>query len=161
MGNILPDPDTTDPVTEAEAAIRSYARWHIAPSKTDDVFTFRCEGGQAIVLPTLYLTAVTSVVVGGVTITDFDWYPHGVLWRSWWPVGVAVVTFTHGFDAADVGDLFNVIQALAARGANPGPYTRVGMVMIATDPKSGAPLGGALSAAEMAVVDRYRLAPMA
>lgn len=156
MGELLPT--TTDPVAEAEAAVRSYARWHICPSKPD-AYTFRCEGGQAIVLPTLHLTDVASVVIGGVPITDFDWYANGVLWRSWWPEGVCQVTFTHGYDQGDIGDLYNVIEALAARGVNPGPYTRVGMVMIATDPKSGAPLGGALSAAEMAVVDRYRLVP--
>ncbi|QBP29672.1 head-to-tail adaptor [Mycobacterium phage Typha] len=87
----------------AEAAVRDYCGWHLAPSRT---VTERVPLGERglIVLKTMHLTAVTSVVVNGEELDpeDYDWEACGVITRtrpSWpnSPRPKATVTFTHGY----------------------------------------------------------------
>lgn len=138
-------------VSSAVGAVRSYCRWHIAPSVT---VTKRVDGtGAAILLPTLYLTAVTSVVdLDGspLTLTDLDWRENGVLVSS--ARGTYDVTFTHGYETWP-SEVRRVILAAASRarmGAaktqGAGPFS-VSLDVAADD----------WSAAERAVLDRYRL----
>lgn len=157
MPELLPTGDR-DPVAEAEAAVRAYAQWHIAPNR-DDTDSFRSHGGPVLLLKSLHVTDVVSVTIDGTAITDYQWFENGVLRReAGWPCGKVEVEFKHGYSVTDIGDLYGVIHALAARGGSTGAYVQVGQVRVATD-KSGAPLGGALSASEKAVLDRYRLPP--
>lgn len=147
-----------DPVAEAEAEVRAYAGWHIAPNRAD-TDSFRSYGGPVLLLKSLHVTAVASVTIDGTAIADYQWYENGVLRReAGWPCGKVEVEFTHGYDVVAIGDLYGVITALAARGGSTGAYVQVGQVRVAVD-SSGAPLGGTLSASERAVLDRYLLPP--
>lgn len=160
MPELLPDGGTPDPVADAEAAVRAYCGWHIAPNR-EDTDTFRSHGGPVLLLKSLHVTAVASVTIGGAAIdaASYEWYPNGVLRRAaGWPVGKVEVTFTHGYDVEDIADLYRIVRTLAARGGTAGGYVQVGAVRVATD-ASGAPLGGALSSSDMATLDRYLLPP--
>lgn len=86
------------------AAVTDFCGWHIAPSIT--VTNLRCwfGGGGVILLPSKYVTAVSSVTVDGnalVADTDYFWdSPQSYLRRclNFWPHDKwADVTFTHGY----------------------------------------------------------------
>lgn len=148
-------PTSDDLLVEAEAAIRDYCGWHIAPVRTDTV-TLTSLGGYALTLPSLKVRAVASITVNGSTIDGWTWREDGVLFRrSRWPRGTVVVTFTHGFDA--VPALNPIIRDVAARAVATGPYVQVGQVRIGADHATGLPVGGKLTTSELAVVDKYRL----
>ena len=88
-----------------EAAVRSAARWHIAPSVTETLL-LDCDGGTRLVLPSLYVTAISEVrdvsCETPVVITDYRWSSKGILSRrcGWWPCGLATVEvdLTHGYE---------------------------------------------------------------
>lgn len=140
-----------DAVSAAVAAVRSYCRWHVAPSVTE---TRRVEGtGAALLLPTLHLTDVAGVVdLDGspLTIDGLDWRENGIVVSS--ARGVYDVTFTHGHDEWPV-EVKRVILALASRtrmgaakSSGAGPFS-VSLDAAADD----------FSSAERAVLDRYRV----
>lgn len=153
-----------DRLSQAEALVRSYCRWHIAPSRTATL-TLPAGEGVALILPTLMLTAVASVTVDGTALTtdEFTWTEAGVLKRATnirWGSGSVVVAFTHGYDAAPA-DVTAVVQAVAQRAVdNPGsrPRSQVGP-FADTYSQSGfnqAPAMGLLDA-EKAILDAYRI----
>lgn len=148
-----PTPD--DLLVEAEAAVRAYCGWHITPVRTDTV-TVWSDGGPVLLLPSLKVQSVASVTRNGTDIGDWDVRENGVLYRRWWwPLGAIVVTFTHGYDSAP--ELNPIIRDVAERAAASGPYTQVGQVRVGADHVTGLPVGGKLTSAELAVIDRYRL----
>lgn len=148
-------PSPTDQLAEAEAAVRAYAGWHIAPVRTDTI-KLPVNGGPIIVLPTRMLRSVASVTINGQTIDRWTWREYGTLFRwRWWPPGDAVVTFTHGYD--DVPDLHGVIRDVAARAVGTGPFVQVGQVRVGTDKATGMPLGATLTEDEKAAIEPYRL----
>ncbi|HET8768683.1 MAG TPA: hypothetical protein VFM86_15260 [Pedococcus sp.] len=117
----LTDYQSGDPQTliyQATALVRSYCGWHVSPSATDTV-TVMGSGRPSILLPSLYVTAVSAVTEDGVTLTgsDFVWDASGIVGRvgvPWTTPDKAVtVTFTHGYDQA--GDFAAVILAVASR----------------------------------------------
>jgi hypothetical protein len=101
----------------AGEVIRDYCGWHIAPS-ISDVYEKLAIGSQGIImLPSGYVTEVTSVTItspAGDTVldpaTDYVWYRQGFieavspLWRYGYgaPYGsspaLATVEMTHGYD---------------------------------------------------------------
>lgn len=115
---------------QAEALVREFCGWHIAPSRTGVTHTVRTYGGRDIFLPSMYVTAVSSVTEAGTTLTvddDYTWLaPSGVIRRvGYWARDEEVaVTFTHGYPfppAAVVG----IVQSVAQRAVdNPGSLVR-------------------------------------
>jgi hypothetical protein len=106
-------------VLSACEAIRREAGWHIAPSVTETL-TLDSEGGPLLVLPTLYLTAVTEVrdMTGSEpqVLTGWRLSRKGLLSGCWFPAGFSAVEVdvTHGYDACPP-ELFPVIADWTAR----------------------------------------------
>lgn len=120
-----------DRLLQAEQAVRDYCGWHIAPSRTQTV-TLRGTASPNLMLPSLYVTAVTSVTVDGapqVEGVDYDVHREGYLSRrgwGWWTGESIVVVFTHGYDGAAVPpSVTAAVQALAQNAiGNPAALTR-------------------------------------
>lgn len=125
-----------DRLDQAEGLVRSYCRWHIAPSRSGVVYT-TTQPTTSIILPSLHVTAITSVVDSdgnAYAATDYTFTEAGILirgffddfqWcREWWPRGT-VVTFTHGYDVPPP-EVTAVVQAIAQRAVdNPGSRTQL------------------------------------
>lgn len=121
-------PTEADRLLQAEALVRGYCGWHIAPSREDVEVTFKdVSYGDALLLPSLHVTAVESITEDGtelVDVTDFNWSEGGVLTRYYWRTAPVVVTFTHGY-AAPPAEVTAVVQAIAQRAvSNPGSLVR-------------------------------------
>lgn len=165
-----------DATARAEAEVRAYCGWHVAPARTDTL-TLDGPGSLALLLPSLHVTAVTSVTEDGtlVAATDYQWSESGVVRRtahatSWSPWGAPrwtdalrglVITFTHGYTTWPL-DVLSVVERLAARAveASSGSMllTQVGGVSYATD-DDGLPVTAALTRVDRAVLDRHKLPP--
>lgn len=153
-----------DRLAQAEALVRSYCGWHIAPPRTEDV-SVNASYATTLTLPTLRLTAVSAVTEDGEAVTDdFDWTAAGILTRAWcrWSTAPVVVSLTHGYDEPPP-EVTAVVQAVAQRAVdNPGSrprdqvgpfaesYSQVGL--------NQAP-AMALLDAEKEILDRYRIPP--
>lgn len=94
------DADRVDFVT---AQVRGYCGWHISPSVTQTV-TLDSDGGKLLTLPSLHVTAVTSITIGGtaVDMATVKWSANGLVQIadcSYFAYGYrnVVVTFTHGW----------------------------------------------------------------
>lgn len=157
-------PSEADRLMQAEALVRSYCGWHIAPSRADEVAVLPATLGQVALLPSLHVTDVSSITEDGVPVdeTDYTWAPNGVLIRSWgWNASVAV-TFTHGYSAVPA-EVTAVVQAIAQRAVdNPSSLVRVQKGPFAdtysqTGFNQSLPL--ALLDAEKEILDHYRLPP--
>lgn len=100
------------------AAIRDYCGWHIAPSKTD-VVTLDHLGHRVLQVPSLHVTAVTSVVdADDKPISDYEWSQNGSLRRvPGWPKGYRSVTvsFTHGFTSTPPSIVAVLVDMIADR----------------------------------------------
>lgn len=160
-----------DATARAEAEVRAYCGWHIAPQR-EDTLTLDGPGGPLLVLPSLHVVSVASVAENGTEVDPegYAWSAAGVVRRtssslSWSSTGGwtdtyrgIVVTLTHGY--ADMPlDVQSVIDRLAARSVDdPSQYSQVGSVAYATG-ADGLPASGSLTALDRAVLDRYRLPP--
>lgn len=111
---------------QAEAVVRSWCGWHIAPERTETVL-LDTTASPYLMLPTLRLVAVTAVTLDGDTVdlSTVEWSESGYLRRHWgttpvsprtWNAGPrrVAVTFTHGFEVPPPG-VTGVVQALAKR----------------------------------------------
>ena len=104
MASLVDLPVGYDPaaVAAAEAMVRSYCGWHIAPSETHTV-TLDGKGGSTLFLPSLHVTAITSITVDGTLLaaTGYEWSETGQVNRKYgaWPrkLRSIVVVFTHGY----------------------------------------------------------------
>jgi hypothetical protein len=155
-----------DRLLQAEALVRSYCRWHIAPARTETL-TLPAGEGVALLLPSLMVTAVASVTVDGTALTadEYTWTEAGVLKHSTnirWGSGTVVVEFTHGYAEAPP-DVTAIVQSVAQRAVdNPGSLVRkqvgpFGDTYSQTGFNQSLPL--ALLDAEKDVLAAYRLAP--
>lgn len=155
-----------DRLLQAEALVRSYCGWHIAPSRADVVETLRGYGAQPLLLRSLQVTAVASVVDDGTTLVltdDYIWQPNGVITRAgYWGTGDVVVTYTHGYETVPA-EVTAVVQAVAQRAvSNPGSLVRTQKGPFAdtysqTGVNQSLPI--ALLDAEKDVLDHYRIPP--
>jgi len=155
-----------DRLDQAEAMVRGYCGWHIAPSRGGSSETFDAIAGNVLLLKSLHVTAVASVTENGTAVdpADYSWTEAGVLTRRcWsWATGPIVVTYTHGHPDVP-SEVAGVVRAVAQRafdnpGSRPraqaGPfadsYSQVGF--------NQAP-ALALLDAEKEILDRYKLPP--
>jgi hypothetical protein len=150
---------------QAEALVRSYCGWHIAPSRADVEETLAGSGASPLFLRSLYVTAIASVVDDGTALAvtdDYLWKANGEIRRAgYWGTGDVVVTYTHGY-AEPPAEVTAVVQAIAQRAVqNPGSIVRqqVGQVSD-TYSQSGfnQSLPMALLDAEKEILDAYRIA---
>lgn len=147
-------------IDAACGAVRAYCEWHIAPSVLETV-TVDGSGGPVQFLPTLHLTNVQDVTSDGTTVDSPEWSQAGMLrrsggalWSSKWR-GVTA-TIEHGYITCPE-ELVGVVASLASSGmvgrpaqAQAGPYR-----LLATEAQQAG--ASALSPAQQAVLDRYRI----
>ncbi|MFD7157955.1 hypothetical protein ACXJJ3_08740 [Kribbella sp. WER1] len=161
-----------DATARAEAEVRAYCGWHIAPQR-EDTLTLDGPGGPLLVLPSLHVVSVASVAENGTELDPegYAWSAAGVLRRtssatSWhgWNCGWTddfrglVVTLTHGYESMPL-DVQTVIDRLASRSVDdPSQYSQVGQVAYATG-ADGLPVSGSLTALDRLVLDRYKIPP--
>lgn len=157
-------PTDADRLDQAEALVRSYCGWHIAPSR-DATETLRGIGSSPLMLRSLYVTAVDSIVDDGTTLIlsdDYAWSPNGVILRAgYWGTGDVVVSYTHGYDDPPA-EVTAVVQAIAQRAVdNPRSLTRLQIGPFSESYSatgSNQATGIALLDSERAVLDAYRIA---
>lgn len=153
------DDDAADlALSLATEVIRLRLGWAVE-QVVDDVITLDGAGTSILLLPTLHLTAVSSVVEDGVTLVaddDYEWSASGILER----VGCAawkrkrrgvVVTCTHGYVDLPEALVDVVLAAAGRRYGNPGGVTSetVGPFTVS--------YGMDLLPDEQQVIDFYRL----
>lgn len=111
---------------QAEATVRAYCGWHIAPVRTEDV-VLDATDSPVLMLPTLRLLDVAAITVDGEVVdpATVQWSATGYLRRHWtagldcprtWgnaPRSVTI-TITHGWATPPPG-VTGVVRALAAR----------------------------------------------
>lgn len=159
--------DSDAALVAAEAAVRSYCGWHVAPSKAETV-TVRGEGEPALLVPSLHVTGVTEVRVDGKVVDDVSWYAHGALYSQrgygrW--CGRVEVDMTHGYEAnSPAGEVLrSTILAVAARAiASPSGVVRsqVGQISETYSQTGSNQAGGVvLLDNEKAALDPYLLPP--
>lgn len=134
--------ETGDPeffVTAAEAEVRKFCGWHIAPSVTVTDGRYPVGERGLVILPSLHVTAVSSVTVDGRVLdpSEYDWEPCGFISRrcpSWPRDPYVKVSFTHGYEACPANVAAVVFElassaielpATAARDVTAGPFRLV------------------------------------
>lgn len=155
------DPRVEPALAGVSAAVRRVCGWHVAPSETVTE-TYDGPGGTLLELPTLHMTDVASLTIGGTLIdpSEYEWSKIGFIRsRHFWTERYRTieVTYTHGYELEDAADLVELTKSLAARHlSSPMGATReqAGMVSIAWGSGAGSitPLEN-----ERAVLDYYRL----
>jgi hypothetical protein len=153
-------PPEEDRLLQAEALVRSYCGWHIAPSRTD-TYTPAGTGPGIILLPSLYVTAVSVTRNGVVQLEDVDFTRYGLaVTLSYWGSDDLVIEFDHGYETPPA-DVTAVVQAIAQRAVdNPSSLVREQVGPFAytystTGTNQSLPI--ALTDAERAVLAPYRI----
>lgn len=99
----------------AEAAVRRFCRWHVAPV-VEQTFTVDGSGGSVLVLPTLRLVDVLAVSNDGtaVDVDSLEWSHDGYM-RGLWSRKLrgVQVTVRHGF--AEAPDVVEIVCDAARR----------------------------------------------
>jgi len=106
---------------QAEAEVRAYCGWHIAPSR-EETLTLDGPGSCTLLLPSLHVTAISKIVENGdeLTTDDYVWSASGLVerittGRSWTAMPRSIeVTLTHGWTTPPP-DVSAVVQAFATR----------------------------------------------
>lgn len=112
-------------VLRASAVVRDHCGWHIT-KQTDHEFVIDGPGTRTLFLPTLELTAVTSITENGtaVPVTDVDWSRAGMIQRRscrCWTDRLSGITVvgTHGLETPPEGVAAVVLSLAAKAYANP------------------------------------------
>jgi len=106
----------------ASAVIRRYCD-QVLSVVTNDVVTLPPVRGSTLILPERPVTAVSSVLVNGSSVTDFWFTAAGILHRGTvtgtigesWVYG-ATITYTHGY--AETTDEFHAIKTVCMEAAS-------------------------------------------
>ena len=164
--SLLPEPGASQEqldIAAAEAAVRAYCGWHVAPVITEDL-VLDGSGTSTLFLRTLRLLDVTAAEVSGTVldVTGLEWSEAGYL-RSpgKWPdrLRSVKVTISHGFD--DVPAVAAIVRAIAARAsASPTGVVReqAGAVSIGFSLTAPGVSGGVvLMDHERRMLDKYRI----
>lgn len=150
-------------IQSAQASIRRFCGWHVAPSVTEEL-RLDSYGGRVLHLPSKHVTAIGSITVDGVDVLDrCDWSTAGTvqLRSGCWPdrPGAVVVNLTHGWEADDVPEVAAMILAIGKRAR-----TQTGVASQSVNGASvsyltagGAPLSVPLLGIEKEALAPYRL----
>lgn len=152
------DPQTI--IAQAQATVRSYCGWHVAPSLTETIL-LDGKGSRHLWLPSLHVTDVDLITNEGVEVAadEYDWSADGyveLVYAAWWSLRPrqVEVTFTHGFDDIPA-DLIGVAAAIATRrSSSPSGIRREQAGALSLDYGTSD-----LLADEKATLDRYKLPP--
>ena len=153
--------DSDAALVAAEAAVRSYCGWHVAPPKAETV-TVWGDGADVALVPSLHVTEVSEVRVDGKAVDGYTWRAHGTF-HGRRLCGRVEVDMTHGFAAdSPAGEVLrSTILAVAARAkASPSGVVRaqVGQVSETYSQTGSNQAGGvALLDSEKAALAPYRL----
>lgn len=146
-------------IATACGTVRAYCGWHVAPQAFEMV-TVDGSGGTVQFLPTLHLTELRSITNDGVAVESPEWSTAGMVrgarWTSKWRGVVADIT--HGYDMCP-DEILGVVASLASAGMAGMPQNmQAGPFGMNSSPyqQAGA---SALSPAQRAVLDRYKLPP--
>lgn len=155
------DEVTSDQI--ADAIIRNYCGWHIAPV-VEETLILDGSGSRRLALPSLRVVGVSSLSVNGAAVTDYSWsqdgwltLPHG----SFFPAEdrAVVVTLEHGYSYAP--ELLQVRRGITARTAmSPAGNVvsqRAGSQSVTFGSVGGEVLGAALLNQEKELLAKYRL----
>lgn len=162
QGRLVDDDRTDMLLTAALAAARRYCGWHVTPERSDTL-TVDGSGKTLLMLPTMRLTAVTSVTENGVELdlATIGWAVRGVMWktsnlnRMWCPHTDGVTAaVTHGFD--DVPDFNMAVITAVDRGSFGAAREVIGPFQYSVSEGTNS----AFSPQEKAVLDLYRLEPV-
>lgn len=154
---------TTDDLAAAEAIVRKYCGWHVAPVIIEDL-VLDGTGTGSLFIKSLRVVGIHSAEVDG-TVLDpetLEWSEAGYVRTSGvWPDKLRAVKLTveHGFD--EVPDVVSVIRSIAARAsASPTGVVReqagavsIGFSMVAP----GVSGGVVLMDHERRMLDKYRI----
>lgn len=159
----------------ASGVVRSYCGWAISQESNVSV-TLDCDGGFFVFLPSLYVTAVASVVINGTDdsgaayptplATDWDWRTDGRL--TWlrdvygWPSGGQRLTVTYSGGYATIPDevqavTMSVAERLSQSSVIQSQLANVGGIQTNTTYAQAVTAGTGLTDAEKAVLSRHRL----
>lgn len=150
-------------LTAAEAAVRAYCNWHVAPVIIEDL-VLDGSGTSTLFLRTLRLKSVMAAEVNG-TVLDpatLEWSEDGFIRaRGVWPdrLRSVKVTIEHGFDSAP--DVAQIVMDVAGRADASQSYVvreQAGAVGISASMVAPGVAGGVvLMDHERKMLDRYRL----
>lgn len=152
-----------DYLAAAEAAVRAYCGWHIAPIITEDL-VLDGSGTRTLFVKTMRLLDVTAGTSDGVVLDPLtlEWSESGfVRSTSVWPDKLRSVRLSvmHGFEV--VPDVAEIVQAMAARAASaPSGVVReqAGAVSVSNSLTAPGVSGGVvLMDHERKQLDRYRI----
>jgi hypothetical protein len=155
--------DPAQDLAAAEAAVRKYCGWHIAPVITQDL-VLDGSGTASLFIKSLRVVDITAAECDGVTLdpATLEWSEAGFVRASCrWPDKLRAVKLTvrHGFDEAP--DVVAIVRAIAARAsASPTGVVReqagaVSLSMSLTAP--GVSGGVVLMDHERRMLDNYRI----
>lgn len=150
-----------NPVQAAQAAIRAFCGWHVAPV-LKETLVLDGTGTDTLLLPTMRIVNLLSVKVNGRNVTDqVRWSEAGMLENVWFPkqFRAVEVTLQHGFDPTALTDVAGVIERAAKRFAT-DPTIRSQSVGGASVTYGGTASGGLshlLTLDEQAALAPYRL----
>lgn len=158
QGRLADDDRTGLLLAAALAAARRYCGWHVTPSRSDTI-TVDGNGRGLILLPTLHMTALTSLTVDGVDIdlSTVSWATRGVIVRNtaFTPklAGITAV-ITHGYDEAPDWEL--AVLSAVDRSSFGAAREVIGPFQYSVSEGTNS----AFSPQEKAVLDLYRLEPV-
>jgi len=128
---VEPIPGLNPEAVEAAADdVRTLCGWHIAPS-VEEVLTVDGPGGRVLILPTLWVTAITAIVDDGVTLpatNAYTWGVSGVVRRidgGFWSTKqrAIAVSLSHGYPACPPAVRREVARVAAAPAGGPVALT--------------------------------------
>ena len=158
-------PPGVDPaeLAKAEAAVRAYCGWHVAPVVTETL-VLDGNGATRIVLPSLRVVSVDAVVVDGVTVTDPEWFASGILCGRFSERPRSVeVTLAHGYESLPV-ELESVLLDMASgdtSGEAPIASKKLGDFQVNYATSADSSSGASVAASARTILDRYRLPVLA
>jgi len=153
-----------DDLAAAEAAVRKYCGWHIAPVITEEL-VLDGTGTSSLFIKSLRVVDITAAECDGVTLdpATLEWSEAGFIRTvGRWPDKLRAVKLTvkHGFDEAP--DVAATIRSIAARAsASPGGIVReqIGARSISLSMVAPGVSGGVvLMDHERRMLDKYRIA---
>lgn len=154
---------TIDDLAAAEAIVRKYCGWHIAPVIREELI-LDGSGTASLFIKSLRVVSVTAAECDGTVLdpTTLEWSEAGYLRiPGVWPDKLRSVKLTvdHGFD--EVPDVASVVRSIAARAsASPTGVVReqAGAVSISMSMVAPGVSGGVvLMDHERRMLDKYRI----